>query len=129
MAKIHELLDEGLSLSFEFFPPKTPEMAAAFGTALSELAPLEPTYVSVTYGALGATRTNTRDLVIRVNEQQQFPAMPHLTCVGHTKAQIRELLETYRDAGVENVLALAGDPPADGSPSTGDFTYATELVE
>ena len=55
--------------------------------------------------------------------------MPHLTCVGHTRDQVAELLEFYREAGVDNVLALAGDPPADGSPADGDFTYATELVE
>ncbi len=129
MAKIHELLAAGRTLSFEFFPPKTPEMLESLNQAIDELVPLKPSYVSVTYGALGATRTNTRDLVVRVNMEQPFPAMPHLTCVGHTKEQIRELLEFYREAGVQNVLALAGDPPADGSPADGDFTYATELVE
>ncbi len=129
MAKIHELLAAGRTMSFEFFPPKTPEMVAALDRAVEELAPLAPSYVSVTYGALGSTRTNTRDLVVRMNREQAFPAMPHLTCVGHTRQQIVDLLEHYRDAGIENVLALAGDPPEDGAPADGDFTYATDLVE
>jgi methylenetetrahydrofolate reductase (NADPH) len=67
--------------------------------------------------------------VIEVNRSQPFPAMPHLTCSGHTRAQIAELLDEYAAAGIHNILALAGDPPADGSDPGGDFTYATELVE
>ena len=129
MTKIADLIDKGTTWSFEFFPPKTPDGMAAFDDSVVELSALEPSYVSVTYGALGSTRDTTRDLVIRVNQEQSFPAMPHLTCVGHTRAELVELLESYRDAGVENILALAGDPPADGSDPGGDFTYATELVE
>ncbi len=129
MTRIADLLDKGPTWSFEFFPPKTPEGMDAFDESVAELSALEPSYVSVTYGALGSTRDTTRDLVIRVNEEQSFPAMPHLTCVGHTRAELVELLETYRAAGIENILALAGDPPADGSDPGGDFTYATELVE
>lgn len=129
MTRIADLLAAGPTWSFEFFPPKTPEGVTAFHTAVDELAQLEPSFVSVTYGALGSTRDTTRDLVIDVNRHHGFPAMPHLTCVGHTRAELVELLEAYRAAGVENVLALAGDPPADGSPAGGDFTYATELVE
>jgi methylenetetrahydrofolate reductase (NADPH) len=83
----------------------------------------------VTYGAGGSTRDRTRDIVIEVNRSQPFPAMPHLTCSGHTRAQIAELLDEYAAAGIHNILALAGDPPADGSDSGGDFAYATELVE
>jgi methylenetetrahydrofolate reductase (NADPH) len=129
MTRIGDLLAKGTTWSFEFFPPKTPEGMVAFDGAVSELSALEPSFVSVTYGALGATRTNTRDIVIRVNQDQAFPAMPHLTCVGHTREELRELLESYRDAGVENILALAGDPPMDGSDPGGDFTYATELID
>ncbi len=129
MTRITDLLDKGTSLSFEFFPPKTPEAQLAFDDAVSGLAALEPTFVSVTYGALGSTRDTTRDLVLRVNEEQSFPAMPHLTCVGHTRAELEELLGAYRAGGVDNVLALAGDPPADGSDPGGDFTYARELIE
>ncbi len=129
MTRIADLLAKGTSWSFEFFPPKTPEGLVAFDSAITGLSSLEPSFVSVTYGALGATRDTTRDLVIRVNEEQSFPAMPHLTCVGHTRAELVELLESYRTGGVENILALAGDPPADGSDPGGDFVYATELID
>ncbi len=129
MTRIADLLAKGPTWSFEFFPPKTPEGMVAFDDAVTELSALEPSYVSVTYGALGSTRDTTRDLVVRLNEEQSFPAMPHLTCVGHTRGELVELLETYRAGGVDNILALAGDPPADGSDPGGDFAYATELIE
>ena len=129
MTRIADLLAKGTSWSFEFSPPRSPEALLAFDRAVSELAALEPTFVSITYGAMGSTRDTTRDLVVRVNGEQTFPAMPHLTCVGHTRTELTDLLTTYRDAGIHNVLALAGDPPADGSPVDGDFTYATELID
>lgn len=129
MTRIADLLSKGPTWSFEFSPPRTPEGAIAFDSAVESLAELEPSFVSITYGAMGSTRDTTRDLVIRVNGDQPFPAMPHLTCVGHTTAEVRELLEAYRAAGIGNILALAGDPPADGGPADGDFTYATELID
>jgi methylenetetrahydrofolate reductase (NADPH) len=131
MTRIADLLAaaDGPTLSFEFFPPKTDDAERAFDKALSELAGLEPDFVSVTYGALGSTRDRTRDLVIRINGEQRFPAMAHLTCVGHTRADIDALLDAYADAGVANILALGGDPPADGSDPGGDFAHALELVE
>lgn len=129
MTRIADLLAKGPTWSFEFFPPKTPEGMASFDRAVSELSALEPAYVSITYGAGGSARDTTYDLVVRVNEEQAFPAMPHLTCVGHTRAELVDLLEAYREHGVDNVLALAGDPPKDGSDPGGDFVYATELVE
>ncbi|MBX3313343.1 MAG: methylenetetrahydrofolate reductase [Actinobacteria bacterium] len=129
MTRIADLLAKGTSWSFEFSPPRSEAAQLAFDDAVSELAALEPTFVSITYGAMGSTRDTTRDLVVRVNGEQTFPAMPHLTCVGHTRTELTDLLATYRDAGIHNVLALAGDPPADGSPVDGDFTYATELID
>lgn len=129
MTRIAELLAKGTTWSFEFFPPKTPEGATAFDAAVADLSQLEPSFVSVTYGAAGATRTNTRDVVVRVNDEQTYPAMPHLTCVGHSRAELVDMVESYRDSGIENILALAGDPPADGSDPGGDFAYATELLE
>ncbi|MFA5890395.1 MAG: methylenetetrahydrofolate reductase [Actinomycetota bacterium] len=129
MTDIRSLLERGPTISFEFFPPKTPEMEEQLRRALDELAPLQPSFVSVTYGALGSTRDRTRDLVIDIDNRYDFPAMAHLTCVGHTKAEILEILTQYRAAGVTNILALAGDPPADAPPPGGDFTYALELVE
>src|SRR4051794_1122003 len=129
MTKIAELLAAGRTFSFEFFPPKTDEARRQLEKAVHELAPLRPSFVSVTYGALGTTREFTRDAVVRINEEQPFPAMPHLTCVGHTRADITSLLDYYADNGIENILALGGDPPADGSDPGGEFTYATELIE
>jgi methylenetetrahydrofolate reductase (NADH) len=126
--KIVDLLAAGRTLSFEFFPPKNDEMERQLEKTIHELAPLHPSFVSVTYGAGGSTRDRTRDIVIDVNRSQPFPAMAHLTCSGHTHAQVVELLDEYAAAGVRNILALAGDPPADGSDPGGEFTYATELV-
>lgn len=129
MAKIVDLLTAGPTRSFEFFPPKNDEMERQLDKAVSELAPLGPSFVSVTYGALGSTRDRTRDIVIRLNGEQTFPCMAHLTCVGHTRADIARLLDEYADNGVENILALGGDPPADGHEPGGEFAYALELVE
>jgi methylenetetrahydrofolate reductase (NADH) len=127
--RIADLLAAGRTLSFEFFPPKTDEAERQLEKTIHELAPLRPSFVSVTYGAGGSTRDRTRDIVVQVNHEQPFPAMAHLTCSGHTRDQVICLLDEYADAGVRNILALAGDPPADGSDPGGDFTYAFELVE
>jgi methylenetetrahydrofolate reductase (NADPH) len=129
MTRIADLLRAGPTLSFEFFPPKNDEMERQLDKTVAELALLQPSFVSVTYGALGSTRERTRDVVIRINGEQTFPCMAHLTCVGHSRADIDALLEQYAAAGVENILALGGDPPADGSDPGGDFTYALELIE
>ncbi len=128
MTRIADLLAAGRTISFEFFPPKTDEAERQLEKALHELAPLAPSFVSVTYGAGGSTRDRTRELVIRINRDFAFPAMAHLTCIGHTRAELVGLLERYRDEGVENILALGGDPPADGSPATGDYRHAIDLV-
>ncbi len=129
MTHIVDLFAHGPTLSFEFFPPKTEVGFTRLRETTEVLSALEPTFVSMTYGAGGTTRDTTRDLVIELNRDLPFPAMPHLTCVGQSRAEIRELLEAYRDAGIHNVLALGGDPPLDGSDPVGDFTYATELIE
>jgi methylenetetrahydrofolate reductase (NADPH) len=129
MTRIADLLAAGPTLSFEFFPPKTDEAERQLEKTIHELAALRPSFVSVTYGAGGSTRDRTRDIVVNVNRAHAFPAMAHLTCVGHTRAQIAALLDEYQASGVTNILALAGDPPADGSDPGGDFTFATDLVE
>jgi methylenetetrahydrofolate reductase (NADPH) len=129
MARIGDLLATRPTLSFEFFPPKNEEMERALEKAVAELAELRPSFVSVTYGALGSTRERTRDVVVRINRDQRFPAMAHLTCVGHTRADVAALLDEYAANGVENILALGGDPPADGSTPEGDFEFASDLVE
>ena len=129
MARIADLLQAGPTRSFEFFPPKTDEMERQLDKTVADLALLDPSFVSVTYGALGSTRERTRDVVLRINREQTFPCMAHLTCVGHSRADIARLLDEYAAAGVENILALGGDPPADGSDPGGEYQYALELVE
>jgi methylenetetrahydrofolate reductase (NADPH) len=129
MTRIADLLAAGPTRSVEFFPPKTPAGMVQLDKTIGELGSLDLSFVSVTYGAGGSTRDTTRDIVVRVNEEQAFPAMPHLTCMNHTVEEIDALLDDYASHGVENILALAGDPPVDGSPVTGDFTFACELVE
>ena len=129
MARIADLLAAGPTWSFEFFPPKSDEATRALEKAILELAPLDPSFVSVTYGALGSTREVTREIVERINAEHQFPAMAHLTCVGHSRADVEALLDHYAAHGVENILALGGDPPADGSDPGGDFAHALDLLE
>lgn len=127
MQRIDDLLRGGTTLSLEFFPPRTPEALQAFRVAFDDLAKLAPNFTSVTYGALGNTRTETEELVNGLNADHEFPTMPHLTCVGHTRDELVRLITSYRDAGVKNILVLAGDPPADGS-DPGEFVYAAELI-
>ena len=129
MARISDLLAAGPTVSFEFFPPKNEAGWLSLGRAIGELESLEPDYVSVTYGAGGSTRTRTADLVSWVRRQTPIPPMAHLTCAGHSKADIRNILIDYRAEGVENILALGGDPPAHGeAPSESDYRFSLELV-
>jgi methylenetetrahydrofolate reductase (NADPH) len=129
VTRIADLLLAGPTLSAEFFPPKTEAGVAQLDRTITAFGPLDLSFVSVTYGAGGTTRDTTRDLVERIDAAQSYPAMAHLTCMGHTVDEIESLLDHYEAHGVVNILALAGDPPADGSPVTGDFLYARELVE
>lgn len=130
MARITDLLAAGRTFSFEFFPPKTDAAQLSLGRAIAELEALNPAFVSVTYGAGGSTRERTRDLVVWMRRETNISPMAHLTCVGHTRADIDAILDTYQAAGIENILALGGDPPtdpADVRPS--DYAYALDLVE
>ncbi len=130
MARIAELLAAGRTFSFEFSPPKSAAASMSLGRTIAELEPLGPSFVSVTYGAGGSTREHTRDTVLWVQRDTNVPPMAHLTCVGHTRAEIEDIIATYVEAGIVNVLALAGDAPkdpADARPS--DYTYATDLIE
>lgn len=129
MARIDQLLSDGRTYSFEFFPPKNPAGEEVLAQALRELEPLRPSFVSVTYGAGGSTRERTHDLVVQILRQTVMPPMAHLTCAAHTKAELADILRRYRDAGVENVLALGGDPPLDSDLPPGDFRNALELVD
>jgi len=119
------------SLSFEFFPPRTPAGWEELYQTIRDLEPLGPSFVSVTYGAGGGTRELTHDLVVRIKQTTAIPPVPHLTCVGHSRAEIDALLERYAAAGVNNILALRGDPPkgeAHYDWSQGDFRRASDLV-
>jgi len=119
------------SLSFEFFPPKTEKAFNDLYDVIAELEAYSPSCVSVTYGAGGATRDLTHDLVIRIKETTGIPPIPHLTCIGHTEAEIESILLRYAEAGVGNVLALRGDPPHDQPDydrSNDDFKFAADLV-
>ena len=129
MARITELLASGRTFSFEFFPPKTDAAQLSLGRTIAELETLHPSFVSVTYGAGGSTRERTRDLVTWMRRETTISPVAHLTCVGHTRGDIEEILQAYVDAGVENILALGGDPPtdpADVRPS--DYRFASDLV-
>ncbi len=130
MTRIADLLAAAPTVSFEFFPPKNDAGWLSLGRAIAELEPLEPHFVSVTYGAGGSTRTKTADLVSWVRRQTPITPMAHLTCAGHTRADIRDILLNYRAEGVENILALGGDPPVHGdAPAVSDYRYSLELVE
>jgi methylenetetrahydrofolate reductase (NADPH) len=126
--KIAEILAGGPSYSFEFFPPRTPKAEIALTAALEELEPLGPSYVSVTYGAGGSTREKTHEIVTGILRDTRMTPMAHLTCVGHTRAELRAIVERYGEAGIENILALGGDPPPDVDLPPGELQHAVELV-
>jgi len=133
IAELLEAVDRPV-FSFEFFPPKTPEGAFNLLDALKDLRPLEPDFVSVTYGAGGSTEEKQRtvDIVTRIKRDFGLEAMAHLTCVGATTPELRTMLDRMRDAGVENVLALRGDPPlgqTEWTATEGGLSYSRELIE
>ena len=129
---IRDLLASGApSISFEFFPPRSDEAVAQLERTITELGELSPTFVSVTYGAGGSTREKTIEVVSRIKRSAGIEAMAHLTCVGSTREEIGTVVQRLKDAGVENVLALRGDPPKGQTSFTaveGGFRYASELT-
>jgi methylenetetrahydrofolate reductase (NADPH) len=134
--RIDERLASGSepSFSFEFFPPRTDEGERNLGRALAELSRMNPTFVSVTYGAGGSPvqKRKTVDIVASIKAQHGLEAMAHFTCVGATVGELRETLDLMRDAGVQNVLALRGDPPAgqtEWTATDGGLEYSRELIE
>jgi methylenetetrahydrofolate reductase (NADPH) len=131
--RIDEILNRGDDpvFSFEFFPPRTPEGEKNLYRALTELKPLDPAYVSVTYGAGGSTRDKTLEIVQRIKEEFDLEAMAHFTCVDQTVEEIQTTLARMREAGIDNVLALRGDPPqgqAEWTKTEGGLEYSHELV-
>lgn len=114
------------ALSFEFFPPQTPEGVVKLTGVRQQLAVLQPEFFSVTFGAGGSTQERTLETVLQI-KGEGHAAAPHLSCVGSTRENIRKLLNTYRDAGIQRIVALRGDLPS-GMASIGEFHYANELV-
>jgi len=131
--RIDEILDERRPVfSFEFFPPKTKQGIAQLKGALEELGQDEPAYVSVTYGAGGSTRDRTVEVTKWIKQELRIEAMAHLSCVGEPVDRLREILEEIRDAGIENVLALRGDPPrgeTEWRPHPDGLGSSVELIE
>lgn len=130
--KISALLQSGRPLfSFEFFPPKTPQGEASLFRTLHELKPLKPAFVSITYGAGGSERSKTAEWAARIQNEVGLVAMAHLTCVGSTREELLAMLHEYARVGVQNLMAVRGDPPRDArefQPVAGGCRYASELV-
>jgi methylenetetrahydrofolate reductase (NADPH) len=132
--RIDQILDAGSEpvFSFEFFPPKTQDGERNLYAALEGLRALEPAFVSVTYGAGGSTREKTIEIVHRIRDEYALEAMAHFTCVGATVPELRVTLDRMRDTGIDNVLALRGDPPVgheEWVKTEGGLEYSRELVE
>jgi methylenetetrahydrofolate reductase (NADPH) len=129
----HLVREGGRSFSFEFFPPRDEAGEAQLWQAIRDLEPYHPTFVSVTYGAGGSTRDSTVEITSRIARETSLLPMAHLTCVGHTKEELEDVLTSYAEAGVANVMLLRGDPQegprAEWTPTEGGFTHAVELVE
>jgi methylenetetrahydrofolate reductase (NADPH) len=131
---IRELLAEGKrSFSFEFFPPKDEAGEQQLWRAIEALEPFGPSFVSVTYGAGGSTRDKTVEITSRIARETSLTPVAHLTCVGHTRAELERILDAYAAEGVQHVMLLRGDPSdgprAEWTPTEGGLTYAVELVE
>jgi methylenetetrahydrofolate reductase (NADPH) len=119
------------TFSFEFFPPKTAEAWEDLFENIARLEPLKPSFVSVTYGAGGSTRERTHDLVLRIQRETSLTAVSHLTCVCHAEHELSAILDRYAASGIENILALGGDPPqsmTDYDRSSDAFRFAEGLV-
>lgn len=129
MTRIADLIAKGPTYSFEFFPPKNDAEQATLVTTLRALEPLAPSFVSVTYRGGAASRQRTYDLVTGMLRTTTLVPMAHLICVAHTRLELAEILVAYRRAGVENLMALGGDPPTDPDLVPGELTHASELVE
>jgi methylenetetrahydrofolate reductase (NADH) len=129
MARIADLLTTGRTFSFEFFPPKSDAEHARLVETLLDLQPLRPSFVSVTYRGGRSSRQRTHDLVVGMLRTTSLTPMAHLICVAHTRLELAEILVDFRKAGVENLMALGGDPPTDPDAAEGELGYAVELVE
>ncbi len=121
-----------VTVSFEFFPPKTEKMQQTLWECIKRLEPLAPSFVSVTYGAGGTTRERTHDTVVRIARETSLKPAAHLTCVGHSQGEVDDIARRYWDEGIRHIVALRGDAP-EGSgkyvPTPGGYDYAVDLVK
>lgn len=115
--------------SFELFPPKTPKGMDNLLREISLLAKLNPAWYSITYGAGGSSQDSTIAVIKRVKREITLPILAHITCVGHSRDEIKSILDTYSQEGIHNILALRGDSPSNTNIKQGDFTYAADLVD
>lgn len=127
--RISDLLAEKRTFSFEFFPPKTDAEQERLEKVLHELEPLDPSFVSVTYRGGRSSRDRTTKLVSNLERDTALNPMAHLICVAHTRAELIEILGDFKAAGLQNVLALGGDPPTDADAIDGELKYGEEMVE
>jgi methylenetetrahydrofolate reductase (NADPH) len=124
-------IDHKPAVSFEFFPPHTPAMEATMWRSIERLAALEPSFVSVTYGADGSTRERTHDAVERITRETDMTAAPHLTCIGASRGEIDDIARVYWDMGIRHLVALRGDAPhgvEKYEPHPDGYAYASDLV-
>jgi methylenetetrahydrofolate reductase (NADPH) len=127
--RIDRMLTAGRTFSFEFFPPKTDEGERLLRRALNELADLEPSFVSVTYGAGGSDRERTHRIVSDIDALTPMTAMAHLTLVSHTREELTAIIKDYKQDGITNILALRGDPPTSADAPPSELEFAHELVD
>lgn len=128
--KISEILKKGFTISFEFFPPRTEEGEKELFNHLKKLGPVNPSFVSVTYGAGGSSRDRTRRIVSRIAREEKLNVMAHLAVVGHTKQEALDIVSSYRQDEIQNILALRGDTPrgTDIDPDKGEIPHASDLI-
>ena len=130
-APLFASLPGDIDVSFEFFPPKNEKMAETLWNSVATLAPFDPRFVSVTYGAGGSTRERTHEQVVRINNETGIPAAAHLTCVDATREEVDEVARHYWESGIRHIVALRGDAPdGDGTytPHPGGYANAVELI-
>lgn len=132
-ARIAEILNQGIAdlngdvnVSFEFFPPNSPEMKNTLWNSIKKLEPLNPNFVSVTYGAAASTRARTHDVIAKIIRETNLTAVPHLTCIGSTESEIEQIADDYWNHGIRHIVALRGD--IGENAEQGDFRFASDLV-
>ena len=129
MAKVADLIAAGRTFSFEFMPPKNDAEHARLAQTLVDLQPLRPSFVSVTYRGGRSSRPRTHDLVVGMLRTTTLTPMAHLICVAHTRLELADILVELRKAGIENLMALGGDPPTDADATVGELRHASDLVD